>query len=108
MEPITTRTIVIAVIFIVLNTAGFWVREWLKHKTWNKNGKDLTEIKGDIKVCADKLTCMDGKMNDTKVTIAEVKTAVNAQKEQCGKTVDRFDAAINNQYDHLIKLAKKK
>ena len=107
MEP-QTGTAIAGAIFVLANILLFWVREWLKHKTWNKNGKDLTEIKGDIKVCADKLTCMDGKMNETTVTIAEVKTAVNAQKEQCGKTVDRFDAAINNQYDHLIKLAKKK
>lgn len=96
-----------ALVILVINGGVQWIREWQKNRTWRTNGKDLKEIKTDIKVCADKLTCMDGKMSETKVIIAEVKTEVTAQKEQCGKTVGRFDAAITNQYDHLIKLAKK-
>jgi len=108
MEPVTTRTILIAVIFIVLNTAGFWIREWLKHRTWNKNGNTLKEIKTDIKSTHTKIDCVDRKVGKTNVELAKVSTAVNAQKTQCVATVKRFDEAISKQNQQIINLAGRK
>lgn len=108
MEPVSTRTILIAVAFIVLNTAGFWVREWLKHRTWNKNGKVLEEIKADIKSTHKKVDCVDTKVGETKIEIAKVKTAVNSQKTQCAATVKRFDDTISKQNQQIISLAGRK
>jgi len=106
MEPLTTRTIVIAVIFIVLNTAGFWIREWLKHRTWNKNGNTLKEIKTDIKQTHTKIDCVDSKVGETNVELAKISTAVNSQKTQCATTVKRFDKAISDQNLIVVGLAK--
>ena len=99
-------TTLFALILLLINGGLQWIREMKKGSTWRSNGKDLKVIKDSIKSVGEKVDCLDGKVGDTKVKIAEMKTAVLAQKEQCGKTVDRFDAAITNQYDHLIKLAK--
>ena len=106
MEPVTTRTIIIAVIFIVLNTVGFWVREWLKHRTWNKNGNALKEIKTDIKSTHTKIDCVDSKVGETNMELAKISTAVNAQKTQCATTVKRFDKVISEQNQTIIGLAK--
>jgi len=106
MEPVTTKTIIAVVIFVVVNTLGFWVREWLKHRTWNKNGNALKEIKTDIKSTHTKIDCVDKKVGETKVKIAEVKTAVDAQKTQCAATVKRFDKTISEQNQTIIGLAK--
>lgn len=97
-----------ALTLLIINGGLQWIREMKKGRSWRTNGKDLKEIKDDIKVCAEKLTCLDGKVGETTIRIAEVKVSVDAQKEQCGKTVGRFDAAITNQYDHLMKLAKRR
>lgn len=88
-------------LFVVANTAVFWIREWRKHHTWNKNGIVLMEITNSIKK-------MDEKVGETKVKIAEVKTAVDAQKTQCVATVKRFDNAISDQNKTLINLAGRK
>lgn len=106
MEPVTTKTIIAVVIFVVVNTLGFWVREWLKHRTWNKNGNALKDIKTDIKSTHTKIDCVDEKMAETNVKIAEIKTAVNAQKTQCAATVKRFDNTISDQGQQIIDLAK--
>lgn len=87
--------------FVVLNVGGFWFREWRKHRTWRANGNDLKEIKT-------KLTCVDRKVGETKVEVAEIKVAVNEQKDQCSKTVLRFDAAIQAHQKELMELAKEK
>lgn len=86
-------------LFVVANTAVFWIREWRKHHTWNKNGIALMEITRSIKR-------VDEKVGETKVKIAEVKTAVDAQKTQCVATVKRFDNAISDQGQQIIDLAK--
>jgi len=86
-------------LFVVANTAVFWIREWRKHHTWNKNGIVLMEITNSIKR-------VDEKVGETKVKIAEVKTAVDAQKTQCAATVKRFDNAISDQGQQIIDLAK--
>lgn len=86
-------------LFVVANTAVFWIREWRKHHTWNKNGIVLIEITNSIKR-------VDEKVGETKVKIAEVKTAVDAQKTQCAATVKRFDNAISGQGQQIIDLAK--
>jgi len=86
-------------LFVVANTAVFWIREWRKHHTWNKNGIVLMEITNSIKK-------VDEKVGETKVKIAEVKTAVDAQKTQCTATVKRFDNAISDQGQQIIDLAK--
>ena len=97
-----------ALILLIINGGLQWIRELRKGTLWNTNGKDLKEIKDTMGLCETKLQAIAGKVGETNVKIAEVKVSVDSQKEQCGKTVDRFDAAITNQYDHLIKLAKKK
>jgi len=95
-------------IFIVVNVLFFWFREWLKHRTWNKNGKALNLIKDDIKVCAEKLTTMNGKIGDTTTKIAEVKVAVDTQAKHCKNTVNRFDETIRGQNQSIINLAGRK
>jgi len=86
-------------LFVVANTAVFWIREWRKHHTWNKNGIVLMEITNSVKR-------VDEKVGETKVKIAEVKTAVDAQKTQCAATVKRFDKAISDQNLIVVGLAK--
>jgi len=86
-------------LFVVANTAVFWIREWRKHHTWNKNGIVLMEITNNIK-------SVDEKVGETKVKIAEVKIAVDAQKTQCAATVKRFDKAISDQNLIVVGLAK--
>lgn len=88
-------------LFVVANTAVFWIREWRKHHTWNKNGIVLMEITNSIKR-------VDEKVGETKVKIAEVKIAVDAQKTQCATTVKRFDKAISDQGQTIIDLAGRK
>ena len=87
--------------FIVINVGGFWFREWKKHRTWRTNGNDLKEIKS-------KLTCVDKKVGETNVAVAEIRVAVDAQKDQCTKTVLRFDEAIREQQKELLAQAKEK
>lgn len=95
-------------LFVVANTAVFWIREWRKHHTWNKNGIALMEIKDNIKTVDKKVGYLDEKMGETKVKIAEIKTAVDAQKMQCATTVKRFDKAISDQGQTIIDLAGRK
>ncbi len=105
MEPQAGATLAGA-IFVLANVLLFWVREWLKHKSWSKNDKDLKEIKIDVKSTNDKVDCIDKKVGETNVKIAEVKTAVNTQARHCKQTVERFDKTIGDQNKELISLAK--
>lgn len=84
----------IGVILLVINGGVQWIREWRKNSALKANGADLKEIK-------EKLDRVDKKVGETKV-------AVDAQKEQCVNTVDRFDEAIRGQYQEIIKLAGRK
>jgi len=102
------NTTLYALILLVINGVLLWIREWRKHRTWAKNGNDLKEIKGQVKAVGDKVDCIDRKVGETKVSMAEVKTAVNDQKEQCTKTVNRFDKAISDQGKEIIQLAGRK
>jgi len=110
MEPatatITVRAIIAIVAFAVVNTIAFWFREWIKHRTWNKNGKALKEIKADIKSTHDKVDCVDKKVGETKIEVAKINVAVNAQRTQCATTVTRFDKVISEQNQTIIGLAK--
>jgi len=104
METQTSAAIAGA-IFVLANVLLFWIREWYKHKTWSKNGNALREIKGDVKSTNDKVDCIDKKVGETKIKIAEIKTAVNAQKTQCKQTVERFDETISKQNSEIIRLS---
>jgi hypothetical protein len=95
-------------IALIINGVALWIREWRKHRTWNTNGDDLKEIKEDVKTTNGKVDCIDKKVGETKIKIAEIKTAVNAQKTQCAVTVERFDKTITGQGKEIIKLAWKK
>lgn len=105
MTPQTGAAIAGA-IFVLANVLLFWVREWLKQKALSANGADLKEIKDDVKLTNGKIDCLDGKVGDTKVKIAEIKTALNAQAKHCKQTVTRFDKTIGDQNKELISLAK--
>lgn len=107
MQP-QTGTAIAGAIFVLANVLLFWVREWLKHKTWSKNGKHLSEIKADVKSTNDKVDCIDKKLGETKIKIAEIKTAVGEQKTQCAATIKRFDKAIGDQNQHIISLTGRK
>lgn len=107
MEPQSAAAIGGGLI-IVANIILFWAREWVKHKTWSKNGIALKEIKTDVKSTNDKIGCIDKKVGETNVEIAKIKTAVNAQKTQCASTIKRFDKAIGDQNQHIIDLTGRK
>lgn len=97
MEPATTITG--GMIVLIVNGVLLWIREWRKHRTWRSNGDDLNEIKK-------KIDCVDGKVSKANISLAEVITKVNDQKDQCSKTVARFDRAISDQGKEILELAK--
>ena len=100
VDPTTTAGIG-GITFLFLNILGYWYREWRKHRTWRTNGKDLGEIKA-------KVEGIDEKVGETKIKVAEIQVAVDAQKQQCGTTVERFDNAISKQQEELLKIARGK
>jgi len=93
-------------IALIINGVALWIREWRKHRTWSKNGDDLTEIKEDLKSVDEKIEGVDEKVGQTNVKMAEVKTALTAQAKHCKQTVGRFDKTIADQNKELISLAK--
>jgi len=105
MEP-QTGAAVAGAIFVLANVLLFWVREWTKHKTWNKNGKHLREIKAEVKDTNEKINCVDKKVGETNIKMAEVKTIVDAQGKHCRNTVNRFDKAISEHNKTIINLAR--
>lgn len=107
MEPQTGAAIAGA-IFVLANVLLFWVREWIKHKTWNANGKNLKEIKDDVKSTNEKVDCIDEKVGETNIKIAKVGTALAAQAKHCRQTVERFDKTIGDQNKSIIDLAGRK
>ena len=95
-------------LLIIANVSLFWIREWLKQKALNKNGKDLKVIKDDVKSINGKIGCLDDKMVKSKIQLAEIKTAVNAQKSNCTATIKRFDKVLGDQNQSIIDLAGRK
>lgn len=87
--------------FAVINVSAFWVREWKKHRTWSKNGKDLTEIKADVKD-------VKGKVDGVKTDVTKIKTLQDAQTKVCESTVRRFDNALLMSQKELLEIAKGK
>ena len=94
-------------IFIGVNILLFWFREWLKHRTWNKNGKALDEIKVSIETVNGKVEEIDDKVGEQTVKLTQIGTTVKEQKSQCGKTVKRFDEAMQTQAGQILDLAKR-
>ena len=94
-------------IFIVVNILLFWFREWLKHRTWNKNGKALDEIKVSINTVNGKVEEIDDKVGEQTVKMTAIATTVEGQKSQCTKTVKRFDEAMQTQAGQILDLAKR-
>ncbi len=107
MEPQTIVAIGGGLV-VIANVLLFWVREWKKHQTWKTNGKDLKEIKEDVKSNNTKIEGVDDKVGQVTVKIAEVKTAVSSQTKHCKQTVQRFDKTIGDQNQAIIDLAGKK
>lgn len=95
------NTTLYALILLIINGVLLWIREWRKHRTWNKNGEDLKEIKNQVKAVDEKVDCIDKKVGETKV-------AVDDQKTQCAATVTRFDKTIADQGKEIIRLAGRK
>ncbi len=87
-------------LFAVGNVLVFWYREWRKHKTWSANGKALDEIKVSIEA-------IDVKVGKTTIKMTQIGTTVTEQKQQCERTVNRFDKTIGEQNQTLIDLAGK-
>ena len=88
-----------ALILLIINGGLQWIRELRKGKLTSGNGKDLTEIKTDIK-------SVDRKVDSFGLKMVEIKTAVDGQKTNCATTIKRFDQAISNQNKELMSLAK--
>jgi len=93
-------------LFIVGNTLIFWYREWRKNRTWKKNGKALDAIQISIDTVNGKVEAIDEKVDETKLKMTQIGTTVNEQKQQCTKTVNRFDRAIRDQGKEMLELAK--
>ncbi len=93
-------------LFMVGNVLVFWYREWRKHKTWAKNGKILDEIQVSIDTVNGKVEAIDEKVDQTTVNLTKIGTTVKEQKQQCTKTVNRFDRAIRDQGKEMLELAK--
>ena len=93
-------------LFIIGNTLIFWYREWMKNRTWKKNGKALDEIKVSVDNVNEKIDEIDDKVGQNTVKLTEIVTTVNEQKQQCTKTVKRFDQAIRDQGKEMLELAK--
>ena len=93
-----SNTALFALGLLIINGGLQWIREL---KKGNNNGKHLEEIKESI-------GNVDTKVGETKIEIAKVSTAVNAQKTQCATTVKRFDKAISDQGQQIINLAGRK
>ena len=90
-----------ALILLIINGGLQWIRELRKGRLTSGNGKDLTEIKADIKSFDKKVDILGQKM-------VGVKTAVESQGTQCSATIKRFDKAIGDQNQTLINLAGRK
>lgn len=93
-------------IALIINGVLLWIREFKKHSTWKQNGEDLKEIKTTTLLFTNSLEKINEHVGEINVKMAEVKTSVNAQGKQCGKTVTRFDKAFSDQNKELIALAK--
>ncbi|KKL75090.1 hypothetical protein LCGC14_2058340 [marine sediment metagenome] len=107
MEVVSNVTLY-GLIALIINGVFLWIREWRKHRTWSANGKDLKEIKEDVKDTNEKIDGIEGTVGETQIKVAEIKVAVGTQARHCKQTVERFDKAITNQGNQLIDIAKGK
>ena len=104
---VSPNQIIGGAIFIAVNILLFWFREWLKHRTWNKNGKALKEIKKCINTVSGKVEEIDEKVGQNVVSLTQIGTTVKEQKQQCKSTVTRFDEAMQTQAGQILDLAKR-
>jgi len=86
---------------VVLHIGGTWLREYRKHKTWSANGKDLKEIKGDVKEVKKEQGEQGKKM-------AVISQSVDDQKMHCHQTVNRISRSMENFNKELLQMAKNK
>ncbi len=100
-----SNTALFALALLIINGGLQWIREL---KKGNNNGKHHKEIKRSVGMVEKKVDRLDGKIGETTVMIAEINTAVDAQKTQCAATVKRFDTAISEQNQEIIRLAGRK
>lgn len=110
VEPTATKILyyIVAILFALVNIAGFWIREWRKHRTWSKNGTALAEIKeGQAEIKTD-MKGVSENLGRVKTAMASIKTQQKAQTNTCKSTVERFDKAILAHGDQILDLAKDK
>ena len=84
---------------VVLHIGGTWLREYRKHKTWSANGKDLKEIKGDVKEVKKEQGEQGKKM-------AAISQSVDDQKTHCHQTVNRITQGMSEFNKELLTQAK--
>ncbi len=75
MEPAEIGAI-IGGAFVTLHIGGTWLREFKKHRTWRSNGKDLKEIKTDVKD-------VKTEQVDQGKKISAINQSVKSQNEHC-------------------------
>ena len=85
-------------ILLIISGGLQWIREWKKGGAEKKNGNALKNINENI-------SNLQNTVGKTNIKMAQIKTAVNAQKTQCEQTVGRFDKTIREQNQEIIKLA---
>lgn len=110
-EPEITKIIYYVLyffIFALVNVGIFWAREWWKHKTWNKNGTALDEIKAGQADIKTDMKEVSEKLGRVKTAVATIKTQQKAQTETCKSTVTRFDQERRDQNKIILDLAKGK
>ena len=86
---------------VVLHIGGTWLREYRKHRTWRANGKDIGEIKQDVKAVKEE-QISQGK------EISAMAQSVNDQKENCKVTVGRITQSMSDFNKELLAQAKNK
>jgi len=97
-----------ALFLLIINGGIQWIRELKRGNNKEGNGKMLKEIKENIGEFNDKIEQVENAVRKSIVKIAEINTAIKAQKTQCKQTVDRFDKTISDQNEHIIELAGRK
>jgi len=107
---------VIAIIFVAFFIAFERLRRWSNRR----NGKEqeapintgtngsLKRIEKGLKSLTQSVSGIHKRIDDGVIEMAKVQTAMKEQKEQCGKTVNRFDEAITNQQKALLDIAMEK
>ena len=94
-----------ALLLLIINGGIQWIRELKRNGGKNNNGKALKAINDKITAGNKKMDGIVGKIGQTNIEMAGIRTAMSSQKEQCKQTVERFDKTISDQNEHIIKLA---